>query len=151
MNEAELSRLAEAFGAEIARWPAKEREAARTYLRAHPEAEAVLTRERPLDGLLRGGAAGPPSGDEVEALQRRILESLDPPRVVPWQGLVQRWRDWLVPALALPAAACLGFVAVEIWPALDPLPVAGSEPAGLLLALDQGLPTLGPLPERVPQ
>lgn len=151
MDEAELSRLAEAFGADVARWPVKDQEVARAFLQAHPESEVVLTRERSLDALLRGGAAVPPSGDEVEALQRRILESLAPPRVAPWHGLVQRWRDWLLPALALPAAACLGFLAVEIVPAIDPLSVAGPEPAGLVLAFEQGVPTLGPLPERMPQ
>ena len=53
--------LAEAFGADPARWPETEREAALAWLQAHPaEASTLLAEARALDGVLDAWRLDPP-------------------------------------------------------------------------------------------
>ncbi len=102
MNEARFEALVRAHGADPARWPAAEREAARAQLAATPAARGVLAEEAALDALLRAVPAPTPSS----ALIGELLAAAPRPRrrfgaLAP---LVALWR----PATALALAAVLG-------------------------------------------
>ncbi len=100
MNQYRLQELIEAYGADPARWPADERDAARALLAQSPDALAAQARARRLDEALDGV-----SPTAVAAAGDRILRSLDRlPRQIP-----------ATPALiagALPRAAMLAAASV---------------------------------------
>ncbi|MBL8554654.1 MAG: hypothetical protein JNL41_10285 [Phenylobacterium sp.] len=96
--------LAEAWGGEVARWPAAEREAAATLMAEQPAwASAILARAGDLDAALDVFAAPRASG----ALAERIVAGAPKPRAA-------RWVGWLIPVGmgAGLAAACAAGVLV---------------------------------------
>ncbi|MBI2977926.1 MAG: hypothetical protein HYY38_03675 [Rhodospirillales bacterium] len=79
MNRLRLQRLIEAYGADPARWPAAERDAARALLAQTPDAAAMRARARLLDEALDGFAPAADAGAEQRLL--RALAEL--PRQAP--------------------------------------------------------------------
>lgn len=57
MDARRFQHLAEAYGADLRRWPAAEREAARAFLAADPAHERLLFEARQLDAALDGAPA----------------------------------------------------------------------------------------------
>jgi hypothetical protein len=96
--------LAEAYGGEIARWPAAVRDEAAVFATAEPgEARAVLAREAELDAALDLL----PRATASAGLYERIVADAPAPR----RGA--RWRLWLTPAglgAALAGVAAAGLV-----------------------------------------
>lgn len=104
MTREQFQALAEAYGGEIARWPAALREAATLFAAAEGEwAQAVLAREAELDAALDEL----PRATAPAALYERIVADAPGPR------RRARWRLWLTPAglgAALAGAAAAGLV-----------------------------------------
>lgn len=73
LNEARFARLVEAYGAEPARWPAGERQAAQRLLSSSTAAQHVLAQARALDQALV--SATPPSVSL--AVENRLLADFD--------------------------------------------------------------------------
>ncbi len=137
IDRARLRRLLEAYGAEPARWPAAEREAALALLGRSVEAAALRSEAAELDRLL-DEAALPQASPELMA---EVLAdaSLSP------------WRRWAValwpfgpiwkPASALAMAATLGIVVGLLLPTqefVDRTQIA-AEIDGLLFAPTAGM------------
>ena len=72
MTPERFETLADAYGADLARWPPAERAEAERWLAQTPGAAAVLLRARRLDEALASFEIGPVSAD----LQRRIVTAL---------------------------------------------------------------------------
>lgn len=64
MNRLRLQRLIDAYGADPARWPADERDAARALMAEMPDAAAMLASARRLDKSLDAFAPVPDTGAE---------------------------------------------------------------------------------------
>jgi anti-sigma factor RsiW len=92
--------LAEAYGADIGRWPEAERGEAERLLARAPEAAAIVSDARRLDEVLASYALAPPAAD----LARRVKNDLLRRRARP-----TRLRGWLS---ALGAMGVLGAGAV---------------------------------------
>lgn len=109
MNRERMQDILEAYGADPARWPVAEREAAQTYLLDHPDvlAEAHAL-EAELDALL--DMADP---EPSELLQHRILKTLPKPVAV-WG-----WRAPVAAAAALVIGVFAGFAGGYIAPPAD--------------------------------
>jgi len=103
VRKARFEALAEAYGGEIAKWPAKLRDEAALVVAADPAfAQAVLAREAELDAALDAVPYVPAAA----SLYERILAEA-PARKV------RRWRFWLAPAglgAALAGVAAAGLV-----------------------------------------
>lgn len=94
--------LVEAYGADLSRFPAGERDAARLLVESSAEARNLLHAERALDAEL--AALGAP---EVSAtLERRLLE-------IPLRA--PRARRWPFATVWLPALAWAAAAAVGVW------------------------------------
>ncbi len=105
MNPDRFEGLAGAFGANLDRWPARERQAALRLVAARPDLTSPLLREAArLDRILGGPPAPPPS----RALLQRIVQAApgrrSPP--APW-----RWLAGLGLAAGLAGAAAAGVAA----------------------------------------
>jgi len=103
MKAERLQTLAEAYGADLRRWPASERAFAESLLAADPALRAVLDEAAALDALLDASSAPTPSVD----LAARILAAAPKPRA-------RRFHlDRIVWCLGAgwAAAACAGVVA----------------------------------------
>lgn len=102
MTKTRFKALAEAYGAEIAGWPAEVREEAALLAAADPAfARAVLARESMLDAALDAL----PRATASSTLHERIVASAPAPR--------RRWRLWLAPAglgAALAGVAAAGLL-----------------------------------------
>lgn len=102
MTKTRFKALAEAYGAEIAGWPAEVREEAALLAAADPAfAQAVLARESKLDAALDAL----PRATASSTLHERIVASAPAPR--------RRWRLWLAPAglgAALAGVAAAGLL-----------------------------------------
>ena len=105
MTKEQFQALAEAYGGEIARWPAAVRDEAALFAAREPgEAQAVLAREAALDAALD---AAPRPAPAPSALYDRILAD------APNRPRRARWRLWLAPAglgAALAGAAVAGLL-----------------------------------------
>lgn len=106
MNRDRFAALAEAFGGDLRRWPAAEREAARAFRQAQPGVcEPLLAEAGRLDSVLEGLAPPQPSAalrDRILALApqaRRPLFSL---------GRLRQAAPWLAPGAGLAAACAAG-------------------------------------------
>lgn len=102
MNEARFKTLAQAYGADLDRWPAAERTDAQAYLDSHPTADDWLAAELSLDSLLSAAPPPPVSG----LLRERIIASAPRPERVVWR----RGGAWMSGA-GLAAACVLGLLA----------------------------------------
>jgi hypothetical protein len=133
MTPDRFEKLSLAFGGEIERWPANEREAARHLLAAQPAlTEPLIDEARRLDRTLNDAPSTRPS----HALVSRIVQAGLRPRA-PWA--VSRWLAGLGLATGLAGAAAAGVAAgllvgpvalsaSHVAPAADP----GEEAAMLL-------------------
>lgn len=105
MTRARFEALAEAFGGEVARWPAAEREAAALLMSAEPAfVRAALERADRLDAVLDSWRPRPAAA----ALTDRVLAAAPKPRA--------RRFAWLSPAALAAglAAACAAGVIVGV-------------------------------------
>ena len=102
MKAERLQALADAYGADLRRWPADQRAFAESLLAADPSLRAVLDEAATLDALLDAAPTTAPSA----ALIERVLAAAPKPRM---RG---RWRQavWYLGA-GWAAAACAGVVA----------------------------------------
>ena len=97
MNRKRFITLADAYGGDLARWPAGEQRHAEAWLESAPEAAAILKQSRELDRTLSTYATPPPSPD----LQRRIVTTMLAQRRK--RGRLSGW---------LPALGAMGTLAV---------------------------------------
>jgi hypothetical protein len=114
MNTERFEALAEAFGGEVSRWPAAERDGAAALMLARPDwAGGVLALAGELDVQLRAFAA--PRAEP--GLAERIVSRAPRPRK-------SGWMAWLLPAsmgVGLAAASVAGFiVGIQLAPNSDP-------------------------------
>ena len=93
--------LAEAYGAEIARWPAAERDGAYTLEATDPECEAMLNNELALDRLLGTSPGAVPS----RALEDAIIASAPRARRVQHRSPI-KWGARLAAAGVVGAVIC---------------------------------------------
>lgn len=104
MTKEQFQELAEAYGGELARWPAALRDEAAVLIAAEPGfAQAVLAREAKLDAALDELPRAPATA----ALFERIVATAPPLRPR------RRWRLWLAPAglgAALAGVAAAGVI-----------------------------------------
>lgn len=115
MNRERFETLAEAYGGDVARWPAETRDTAMVLMTADPDyAREVLARAAALDGLMAAYGVERPSG----ALAGRIVAQAEAVRRRPF------WAGWLAPAglgVGLAAACAAGVVlGVQLTPASEP-------------------------------
>ena len=106
MNRDRFAGLADAFGADLRRWPEAERDAARAFRAAQPAiCESLLAEAGRLDAALDEIAAFQPSA----ALRERILAAAPEARR-PWfsLGRFRRAAPWLAPGAGLAAACAAG-------------------------------------------
>jgi hypothetical protein len=118
MTLQEFTRHAQAWGADIARWPEGARaEAAR--LAASPEGETVLAAQRALDAMLRERAheVAPP---RVERAINRVVTTLAAEK--PRGRLSGALPRWLIPAAGLACAVGIGALAATVGPLADTSP-----------------------------
>jgi len=107
MNRLRLQRLIEAYGADPARWPADERDAARALLAHTPDAAAMRARARRIDEALDGFAPAADAGAE-----QRLLRALaEPPRQAP---AMPPLMAGLWPRAAMLAAASMAGVIIGL-------------------------------------
>jgi hypothetical protein len=107
MNRQRFAALAEAFGADLRRWPEAERDAARAFREAQPAvAEPLLAEAGRLDFILEEGfAAAQPSA----ALRDRILASAPRARRPLFSlGRFRAAAPWLAPGAGMAAACAAG-------------------------------------------
>jgi hypothetical protein len=102
MTRERLQALTAAYGADPARWPASERDAALRLLDASPDAEALLREAQALDMQL----ALPEPAAPTPALRAALLRSAPGARVVGWRE-AWSWR-FALPALALSLTLGIG-------------------------------------------
>lgn len=106
MSPERMQDILEAYGADPARWPAAERDAAQAFLLDHPEVLAdAHTLEAELDALL-----DMPDPEPSELLQHRILKTLPKP------ALVWGWRAPVAAAAALVIGVFAGFAGGYVAP-----------------------------------
>lgn len=101
MTQERFLEILEAYGADPARWPEAEREAAQAYADAHPDlvAQAIET-ERQLDALL-----GPAEAQVSPLLEARILRHAPKPR----PAVFENWHLTGAVAAAVLLAVTIGF------------------------------------------
>jgi hypothetical protein len=102
MKAERLHELADAYGADLRRWPASERAFAESLLAADPSLKAVLDDAATLDALLNAAPQAAPSS----ALTARVLAAAPRPKARGGLGKVV----WYLGA-GWAAAACAGVVA----------------------------------------
>jgi hypothetical protein len=127
--------LAQAFGADIARWPQAQQSAARRYAAREPAAVSVLQAAARLDGLLDAA----PRVVLGASMRERIVRAAPTPARRAW-----RWVTGAGVGAVL-AAACAGGVAVGMF--VIPTEVVTSAAHNVLMsgddALGADLPDLG--------
>jgi hypothetical protein len=106
MDRERFAGLADAFGADLSRWPEAERDAARALREAQPDVcEPLLAEAGRLDAALDGLTALEPSA----ALRERILASAPRYRRPLFSlGRFRRAAPWLAPGAGLAAACAAG-------------------------------------------
>ena len=137
MTLQEFAHHAQAWGADIARWPQGVRAQA-LHLSTRPEAEAILASQRELDMLLR--AATPDVAPaRVDHAINRVVTALASEK--PRARLSAALSRWLIPAAGLACAVGIGALAATIGPLADN---GADEPRGVLTmifdmtSIDQG-------------
>jgi hypothetical protein len=115
MTLQEFARHAEAWGADIMRWPEGVRAQA-LQLAASPQAEAILASQRELDLLLRAATPEIAPARADDAINRVVTAiAAEKPRAR-LRGTLSRW---LIPAAGLACAVGIGALAATIGPLAD--------------------------------
>ena len=115
--------LAEAYGADIGRWPADARDAARAFTAAHPDlAEAALAPERRLEVQLAAFAP-----DASSALRQRVIAAAPRGRAL---GRAWRWMTAAGLGLGLAASCAAGVAAGFTLAPSSVTRLISGEPAG---------------------
>ena len=125
MTPERMEELADAWGADLRRWPAAERAAAEALWRRDAVARARLKRVEQLDALLDAHVVAPPDARLVHA----VLAGVGPVRFIgrrrPWQVPRRWWWSGLGAAGVGLAGAAAGALAVSMaFTAMVPAPVA---------------------------
>lgn len=118
MTLQEFARHAEAWGADLARWPEGVRAQALP-LSTSPEAEAILAAQRELDMLLRH-AAHDIAPARVDQAISRVVTALAAEK--PRSRFSAALSRWLIPAAGIACAVGIGALAATIGPLADALP-----------------------------
>ena len=111
MTLKQFKRLLDAYGADVQRWPAEERRAARTLLARDPAARAAQHDAAELDRWLE--AYDPPSEAGAAARVMAELTTL-PPQAIDWRSAIGEfwWELRTLPRVpAIVAVVLLGFLA----------------------------------------
>jgi hypothetical protein len=115
MTEDDFKSYAQAFGADIARWPDAVRTEALALLRDRPELTHVLSREGALDRLLRSAQADPPAQYALQRVETAIFKTLAATKKPWWYALhLEATRTWRF--VGYPAAVGAGIVAALALP-----------------------------------
>ncbi len=115
MTLQEFTRHAQAWGADIARWPESLRAEA-LHLSTAPEAAAVLASQRALDMLLLAGAPDIAPARVDRAIDRVVTAlAAEKPR----PRFAAAFSRWLIPAAGLACAVGIGALAATIGPLAD--------------------------------
>lgn len=131
MNTERFENLIAAYGAEPARWPAGEREAALAFVAAdRAQAERLLFEARMIDAMLDAS----PSAAVPHALRDRILAMA--PRERPERRVHLGFSGWFKAGAGLAAACAVGAVAGS----LTISQLAGEAQADTILAQASDLP-----------
>ena len=105
MDKDRFRALADAYGADLARWPQAERAVAEAFAASRPdEAAAALASERPLDAALAAYA----TAQSPDALRRRIIEAAPAARAA---ARALRWLTAVGLGVGLAASAAAGVAA----------------------------------------
>ena len=133
MRLTRFNRLLDLHGADLARWPARERAAAWQLVAARPEARAALDAARRLDALLARDPAPPGSWDapSIPALLARLPAQQTPywwPAPVVLWDLLPAWPR----AAALVAMAVVGILVGLTDVDITPAPAASADVSSLI-------------------
>ena len=115
MTAAEFTRHAQAWGADIARWPEAIRAEAMRFA-ATADGKAVLAREQRFDTMLHAGAPEVARA-RVDRAMQRVATTLAAERPRPWFAVAL--PRWLIPAAGLACAVGIGALAATIGPLAD--------------------------------
>jgi len=122
----EFQQLAEAYGGDVARWPAGQREDAALFATREPGfAQATLAREAELDAALDAL----PQAQASRELYERIVADAPAKR-----GRVRPWRLWLAPAGVSAALASVAAAGVILGLQLGQQAAAGAETSAQAVA-----------------
>ncbi len=106
MNAERFESLTSAYGADLRRWPAAERDSALAFMAADKvQAERILFEARQVDAALDAS----PAAEVSHALRAAILASAPPPR--PERTPFFDFSRWAVAGAALACACVVGFMA----------------------------------------
>ncbi|MBV8166263.1 MAG: hypothetical protein JO021_05680 [Alphaproteobacteria bacterium] len=133
MRLTRFNRLLDLHGADLARWPARERAAAWQLVAARPEARAALDAARRLDALLARDPAPPAAWDapSIPALLARLPAQQTPywwPAPVVLWDLLPAWPR----ATALAAMAVVGILVGLTDVDITPAPAASADVSSLI-------------------
>jgi hypothetical protein len=130
----EFRGLAEAWGADVGRWPEHLRTAA-AGLAGGPEAAAILAEANRIDRLIIGGKPEV-SRDRIDRAIFAVVAAIaaEPQRTA--SRSIRSLRRWLIPAASFASAAILG-VSLGLVRPLN-IPHSSSEAAALTMILDTG-------------
>jgi anti-sigma factor RsiW len=103
-----FAELADAYGGDLARWPAQERAAAAQLLAAQPAAAAILIQAQALDDALN---ALPASTGPSDLLARRLLKAAPQPTALRSLGA----PVWATMAASMLVGVVVGFGWVQAW------------------------------------
>lgn len=135
MDKRRLDALLDAYGADPARWPAAERNAAQALLASDPTAQARLEQARLLDRALDALPPAPaPAGDLAARIRNAARQPVAPAITVPAPANTNSpWRFTAALAASAVIGLWLGFAAV---PVTSPFTSGGSTTIDLA-AIDQ--------------
>lgn len=120
LSHERFSDLLDAYGADLARWPPLEAEAAGQLLAGSPSARQALASARALDQALDWPL---PTLAGTASLRQRILDRLPPTRQPSWRERLQAlWSELGGWRLTAPAMAMALMVGVSLGVALDEMP-----------------------------
>lgn len=127
MTRDRFEALAQAYGGDVSRWPAAEREAVAAWMAARPdEASTILAAAGDLDALLHAWTPAPIS----HALRDRVIAAAPAPR----RPSAWSWIRGLSFSAGLAAACAAGLAVGVVLTAPDAAPPAGADLVGAALA-----------------
>lgn len=126
MRPETFARRLDTQGADLARWPGPESEAARRLLAASPEARALHQRAQALAALLDESLPGP-DAETLARMRARLARAVAaeplPAPPSPWSWL-RPLSSWLRPLWPAGCGALVTLAACLLWLNLAPLPAA---------------------------
>lgn len=127
MTWEEFARHAEAWGADVARWPESVRGEA-TAMAAAPEADAILAQQRQFDAML-AQAAPHLSSERINRALFAVVTRLAEEK--PRARLADYFPRWLIPATGIACAVAIGALVAFV----DPLSDTGPDDLRAMLSM----------------